>query len=147
MSEITISTGHPDAGRIYAEALDRVIAERDALRETLENSYTAETHERLVAKGQKLNVKYIEKLKQRLTAADEMLDSTKAELAWQESDSAELRKRVEALEGLLRDIRQSCELSKARDSQIDAALKPAEGRKTDPRVIDALREAGYLRND
>lgn len=31
MSEITISTGHPDAGRIYAEALDRVTAERDAL--------------------------------------------------------------------------------------------------------------------
>ena len=38
MSEITISTGHPDAGRIYAEALDRVIAERDALRETLETA-------------------------------------------------------------------------------------------------------------
>lgn len=43
MSEITISTGHPDAGRIYAEALDRVTAERDAalgrevaLKETLE---------------------------------------------------------------------------------------------------------------
>ncbi|MFJ2680928.1 hypothetical protein [Pseudomonas sivasensis] len=31
MSEITISTGHPDAGRIYAEALHRVTAERDAL--------------------------------------------------------------------------------------------------------------------
>lgn len=30
MSEITISTGHPDAGRIYAEALGRVTAERDA---------------------------------------------------------------------------------------------------------------------
>lgn len=30
MSEITISTGHPDAGRIYAEALDQVTAERDA---------------------------------------------------------------------------------------------------------------------
>lgn len=30
MSEVTISTGHPDAGRIYAEALDRVTAERDA---------------------------------------------------------------------------------------------------------------------
>lgn len=30
MSEVTISTGHPDAGRIYAEALDQVTAERDA---------------------------------------------------------------------------------------------------------------------
>ena len=35
MSEITISTGHPDAGRIYAEALDRVTAERDALQQRL----------------------------------------------------------------------------------------------------------------
>lgn len=35
MSEITISTGHPDAGRIYAEALDRVTAERDALQALL----------------------------------------------------------------------------------------------------------------
>ncbi|KAA8702835.1 hypothetical protein [Pseudomonas proteolytica] len=35
MSEITISTGHPDAGRIYAEALTRVTAERDALQALL----------------------------------------------------------------------------------------------------------------
>lgn len=35
MSEITISTGHPDAGRVYAEALDRVTAERDALQHRL----------------------------------------------------------------------------------------------------------------
>lgn len=41
-------------------------------------------------------------LQQRLTAADEALDSTKAELAWQESDNAELRKRADVLEGLLR---------------------------------------------
>ncbi|QLL11745.1 hypothetical protein [Pseudomonas chlororaphis] len=30
-TEIKISTGHPDAGRIYAQALARVTAERDAL--------------------------------------------------------------------------------------------------------------------
>lgn len=35
MSEIMISTGHPDAGRIYAEALHRVTAERDALQALL----------------------------------------------------------------------------------------------------------------
>lgn len=35
MSEIKISTGHPDAGRIYAEALDRVTAERDGLQISL----------------------------------------------------------------------------------------------------------------
>lgn len=36
MSEITISTGHPDAGSVYAEALDRVTAERDAALEEVE---------------------------------------------------------------------------------------------------------------
>lgn len=36
MNNITISTGHPDAGRIYAEALDRVTAERDAALEEVE---------------------------------------------------------------------------------------------------------------
>lgn len=61
--------------------IDRVTAERDAVRETLENSYTAEDHERLVAKGQELNVKYIEKLEQRLTAADERADVLEAQLA------------------------------------------------------------------
>jgi len=35
--------------------------------------------------------------------------------------------RADVLEGLLREIRQSCELSRLRDAQIDAALKPAEG--------------------
>ena len=35
--------------------------------------------------------------------------------------------REDVLGGLLREIRQSCELSKLRDAQIDAALKPAEG--------------------
>lgn len=35
MSEIMISTGHPDAGRIYAEALHRVTAERDSLQALL----------------------------------------------------------------------------------------------------------------
>lgn len=59
---------------VLAAEFDRVTAERDAVRETLENSYTAEDHERLVAKGQELNVKYIEKLEQRLTAADERAD-------------------------------------------------------------------------
>lgn len=34
-TEIRISTGHPDAGRIYAQALARVTAERDALQADL----------------------------------------------------------------------------------------------------------------
>ncbi|MDF3188082.1 hypothetical protein [Pseudomonas paracarnis] len=64
-------------------------------------------------------------LQQRLTAADEALDSTKAELAWQESDNAELRKRVGALEGLLR--RGKHYGSRPWNRDVEAALKPAEG--------------------
>lgn len=37
MSDIKISTGHPDAGRIYAQALDRLTAERDALQADLDD--------------------------------------------------------------------------------------------------------------
>ncbi len=92
---------------------DRVTAERDAalgreaaLREELKTS-------RAAFKEELDGVKYTrrrfrqerDQLQQRLTAADE---------------------RADALEGLLREIRQSCELSKLRDAQIDAALKPAE---------------------
>lgn len=66
-------------------------------------------------------------LQQRLTAADELLDSTKAELAWQESDNAELRKRVEVLKGLLHDLRKGdYALISSFWNRIDAALKPAE---------------------
>lgn len=81
-------------------------------------------------------------LQARLTAADELNDTTKAELAWQESDNAELRKRVDVLDWLLHEVEAACDLSM---SAIDdderganfvqiiaaikakAALKPAEG--------------------
>ncbi len=33
--EISMSTGHPDAGRVYAQELHRVRAERDALQQRL----------------------------------------------------------------------------------------------------------------
>jgi len=64
MSEITISTGHPDAGRIYAEALDRVTAERDAALASLDSAD---------ASAQALH-EVIARLQQRLTAADERAD-------------------------------------------------------------------------
>lgn len=38
MSEINISTGHPDAGRVYADAYEQVKAERDALQQLLNAS-------------------------------------------------------------------------------------------------------------
>lgn len=69
-----------------------------------------------------------EALQLRLTAADELNDTTKAELAWQESDTAELRKRVEVLEGLLRESSEemhdfiTCGLL----DRIDAELKRTE---------------------
>ncbi len=73
-------------------------------------------------------------LQQRLTAADELNDTTKAELAWQESDNAELRKREDVLEGLLRNAsawikRNSCHGTDAIElwERIDSALKPAGG--------------------
>lgn len=36
MNKITISTGHPDAGRVYAEAYGEALAREAALREQLE---------------------------------------------------------------------------------------------------------------
>lgn len=91
---------------------DRVTAERDAARETLENSYTAEDHERLVAKGQELNVKYIENLEKRLAAADE---------------------RADLLEGLLllwmSPVQRTMAGRRRLVERTDAALKPAEGQR------------------
>lgn len=53
--------------------------------------------------------------------AFQLNDRESSRYSWfQAAQAAE--KRVEVLEGLLRDIRQSCELSKVRDAQIDAAL-------------------------
>lgn len=86
-------------------------------------------------------------LQQRLTAADELLDSTKAELAWQESDNAELRKRVDVLEGLLRSVIESGALTLAIPSgeeieaDICAELKPASRAPGLQRETDA-RAAG-----
>lgn len=117
MSEITISTGHPDAGRIYAEALDRVTTERDAAlgREAaaltelstwgrvLRSSVPEEHKGCFSPVGSVQN--YIVDLERRLTAADE---------------------RAHVLEGLLRDINDAPGGSQFK-KHIEAALKPAEG--------------------
>ncbi|NWC26878.1 hypothetical protein HYE76_10410 [Pseudomonas tolaasii] len=85
-----------------------------------------------------LAIKERDALQQRLTAADELNDTTKAELAWQESDNAELRKRADVLERALSKIKLRCdayleaEMGMSYDSVeacqtiADAALKPAE---------------------
>ncbi len=83
---------------------DRVTAERDAAlgREADLVERQAELREGITMHWQVVCDQWskIDALQQRLTAADELNDTTKAELAWQESDNAELRKRVDVLEGL-----------------------------------------------
>ena len=71
MSEITISTGHPDAGRIYAEALDRVTAERDA---ALGREAALIDQLDAALRQVKANWDYAQDKQQRLTAADERAD-------------------------------------------------------------------------
>ena len=141
------------AKRQYQEMLDEAIAlrrDRDALRETLENSYTAEDHERFAAKGQELNVKYIEKLEQRLTVAEQLLrrviacgELTRINHAELEADVCKwlepvtpAEPRAVEMERLLRDAsawikRNSCHGTDAIElwERIDAALKPAEEEK------------------
>lgn len=60
MSKITISTGHPDAGRVYAEAYDAALAREAALREDLLNMTSLATR-----RGDR-----IDSLRDRLTVAE-----------------------------------------------------------------------------
>lgn len=128
---------------VMARDFDRVTAERDAAlgREADLVERKAELREGITKHWQVVcdQRSKIDALQQRLTAADEALDSTRAELAWQESDNAELRKREDVLEGLLlRTNELLYEIQGDPDSvpssAIDAmrgevftALKPAEG--------------------
>lgn len=131
MSEIEISTGHPDAGRIYAEALDRVTAERDAAlgREADLVESQSELREGITKHWQVVcdQRAKIDALQQRLTAAGE---------------------RVDVLEGLLREWiidfgRTHSGLQRLKDRtmaelrKIDAELKPAE-RRDDPNCLLCL---------
>lgn len=112
---------------VRASDFDRVTAERDAalgreavLREELAKAKKGSIykHAALVSKAEAL------------TAADEQLGSMKAELAWQESDNADLRKRVDVLEGVLRELRTIMKDKPVAMGRIDAALKPAERTNT-----------------
>lgn len=75
MNKITISTGHPDAGRIYAEAYDAALAREAVLREelaTIRADRDAEKKMKAKARDQR-DVQTIRacELQQRLTVAEQ----------------------------------------------------------------------------
>lgn len=97
MNKITISTGHPDAGRVYAEAYDAASAREEALREEV----------LVLKKGGKLLVGDRDALQQRLTAANRELeaalaheDSMREELARYKSLFGQAQKAIDRLNEL-----------------------------------------------
>lgn len=74
MEKITISTGHPDAGRVYAEAYDAALEREAALLEDIEMAkQVQETTDAIVTMVDGQRDHWIEKcglLKQRLTVAE-----------------------------------------------------------------------------
>ena len=154
---------------------DRVTAERDAALRQLEAE--SQGADRAAVAMMEWRRDYMD-LQQRLTAADELNDTIKAELSerdsllrivrdgngyledheWDRINSilinAERTHSVRISHFLLlmdiaRELRDPSHVGweDLLASRIDAALKPSDEKKTDPRVVDALREAGYLRND
>lgn len=102
MEKITISTGHPDAGRVYAEAYDAALSREAALREELSklaDDYCEKVDD-LVDVQQRLTV-----AEQRSGELEELLRDCVNELSASEASQFEL----EMLNKIL------------------AALKPAEG--------------------
>lgn len=65
-------------------------------------------------------------LREELSGANRRIGACISQIEEQQQRLTVAEQRIDELEGLLREIRQSCELSKLRDAQIDAALKPAE---------------------
>lgn len=97
MNKITISTGHPDAGRVYAEAYDAASAREEALREEV----------LVLKKGGQLLVGDRDALQQRLTAANRELeaalaheDSMREELARYKSLFGQAQKAIDRLNEL-----------------------------------------------
>ena len=152
---------------VMAADFDRVTAERDALRNEI--GQVNGEYDRAVNK--------VDALQALLTAADERADVLEGLLrtsllamsriyeagrdfivgAGSDCDSVELmmendptareiRAALKPAEGGGDDYRKSCEVAHKALSMENQRITPVE-KKTDPRVIDALREAGYLRND
>lgn len=84
MEKITISTGHPDAGRVYAEAYDAALEREAALREEIEMAkQVQETTDAIVMMVDGQRDHWIEKcglLKQRLTVAERRESEAREEL-------------------------------------------------------------------
>lgn len=142
MSEVTISTGHPDAGRIYAEALDQVTAERDAglAREAAlaQNLKYAEQGYLSIAESADASAQTLHEVITRLKAERDALQAllTAAD------------ERADVLEGLLRKVHPFTN-DVAHDVdvwlEIDAALKPAEPAK-DEHVCTGCGSKGWTAN-
>ncbi|MEX2901360.1 hypothetical protein AB3967_08520 [Pseudomonas rhodesiae] len=123
MSEITISTGHPDAGRVYAEALDRVTDERDALQTSLDAvTFNLDKTDKVVLA-----------LQQRLTVADKLVCERTASLLECGTRRKALEQRVDVLVGLVGEVldavgREPLDLDAVLRlrARMRAALKPAE---------------------
>lgn len=116
--EMKLMAEAAESNRLEVQSkLDRVTAERDAALVVNEQYRGQITRQALTYRA----------MQQRLTAADELNDTTKAELAWQESDNAELRKRADELLVMLRMAWVDTEVSAENCRRIDAALKLAEG--------------------
>jgi len=116
MGKITISTGHPDAGRVYAEAYDAALSREAALREEIELAkQVQEATDAIVAMVDGQRDHWIEKcglLKQRLTVAERRAGDLESAL-------------INVRETLGREYwDQYAGLDETRDI-LDAALKPA----------------------
>lgn len=76
MNKITISTGHPDAGRVYAEAYEEVLAREAALREELEDAKSKQHKGTWIALCGEA-IKQRNDAQQRLTGAEQLLRDAK----------------------------------------------------------------------
>ncbi|NMY23497.1 hypothetical protein [Pseudomonas sp. WS 5410] len=141
MSEITISTGHPDAGRAYAEALDRVTAENSALQALL----TAADEENDALKG--LAVKQAALLDELGIPLDEVDDLFGETL--KNAKRYEYVRSVMAVENFPAPHPAWSEPSEVESKRIDdlcdAALKPAEPAK-DEHVCTGCGSKGWTAN-
>lgn len=80
MNKITISTGHPDAGRVYAEAYEESLAREAALREELKSLSAVRNQNRVLVETVK-EVEFITaSLKQSLTVAEQRSGKLEAAL-------------------------------------------------------------------
>lgn len=123
MEKITISTGHPDAGRVYAEAYDAALAREASLREELATIYSdrdAEKEMKAKARDQR-DVQTIRacELQQRLTVAERRESEAREELL-------ELSRKLDVFYSRSHGIKNLSEIEKANDEAKNLKLKVRE---------------------